>query len=150
MTKKVCDELEKALRAQRHQFINHIQVVHALIVPHGSQDRPAQTRSITFPLESNLCYDSSYEILPASHPLPSFEYHPFGRHHPGHPQLVGRRFAVRPGWPTPGRPDRFGRTVDNLPLGPTHTAAHPAGERRFWRCERPGDRDPGRDRSWRS
>lgn len=31
MTKKVCDELEKTLRAQRHQFINHIQVVHALI-----------------------------------------------------------------------------------------------------------------------
>ena len=31
MAKEVCDELEKLLRAQRHDFINHIQVVHAML-----------------------------------------------------------------------------------------------------------------------
>jgi sensor histidine kinase regulating citrate/malate metabolism len=27
----ICEELERLLRAQRHDFINHIQVVHALL-----------------------------------------------------------------------------------------------------------------------
>jgi sensor histidine kinase regulating citrate/malate metabolism len=31
MADGVCAELEKLLRAQRHDFINHIQVVHALL-----------------------------------------------------------------------------------------------------------------------
>jgi sensor histidine kinase regulating citrate/malate metabolism len=31
MADGVCEELEKALRAQRHDFINHIQVIHGLL-----------------------------------------------------------------------------------------------------------------------
>ncbi|MDT8902245.1 Spo0B domain-containing protein [Anaeroselena agilis] len=31
MAEEVCEELVRALRAQRHDFINHIQVVHALL-----------------------------------------------------------------------------------------------------------------------
>ena len=31
MAGEYCDELEKLLRAQRHDFINHIQVVHAML-----------------------------------------------------------------------------------------------------------------------
>ncbi|MBP2653296.1 MAG: hypothetical protein H6Q73_865 [Firmicutes bacterium] len=31
MVKPVCEEVERALSAQRHQFINHIQVIHALL-----------------------------------------------------------------------------------------------------------------------
>ncbi|GBG56453.1 signal transduction histidine kinase [Sporomusaceae bacterium FL31] len=29
--KEVCDELVRVLRIQRHDFINHIQVIHALL-----------------------------------------------------------------------------------------------------------------------
>lgn len=31
MDKGSCEELERVLRMQRHEFINHIQVVHALL-----------------------------------------------------------------------------------------------------------------------
>ncbi len=31
MADDICEELVKSLRAQRHDFINHIQVVHALL-----------------------------------------------------------------------------------------------------------------------
>ncbi len=31
MADGVCEELERLLRAQRHDFVNHIQVVHALL-----------------------------------------------------------------------------------------------------------------------
>jgi sensor histidine kinase regulating citrate/malate metabolism len=31
MTQETCNELEKMLRAQRHDFINHIQVIHAML-----------------------------------------------------------------------------------------------------------------------
>lgn len=31
MADAICEELERLLRAQRHDFINHIQVVHALL-----------------------------------------------------------------------------------------------------------------------
>jgi sensor histidine kinase regulating citrate/malate metabolism len=31
MSQTFCEELERLLRAQRHEFINHIQVVHALL-----------------------------------------------------------------------------------------------------------------------
>lgn len=31
MPKEICDELEKILRAQRHEFINYLQVIRAMI-----------------------------------------------------------------------------------------------------------------------
>ncbi|HWQ61987.1 MAG TPA: Spo0B domain-containing protein [Negativicutes bacterium] len=31
MADEICEEMERLLRAQRHDFINHIQVVHALL-----------------------------------------------------------------------------------------------------------------------
>lgn len=31
MSKEICDELEKLLRAQRHDFINYLQVIRAMI-----------------------------------------------------------------------------------------------------------------------
>ena len=31
MSNQVCGEIEKLLRAQRHDFINHLQVIHALV-----------------------------------------------------------------------------------------------------------------------
>ena len=31
MVDEVCEELERLLRAQRHEFINHLQVIHALL-----------------------------------------------------------------------------------------------------------------------
>lgn len=31
MAGEICEELERLLRAQRHEFINHIQVIHAYL-----------------------------------------------------------------------------------------------------------------------
>jgi sensor histidine kinase regulating citrate/malate metabolism len=31
MSQEICEELERLLKAQRHEFINHIQVIHAML-----------------------------------------------------------------------------------------------------------------------
>ncbi|MEG6585740.1 Spo0B domain-containing protein [Dendrosporobacter sp. 1207_IL3150] len=60
--KEVCDELIRLLRVQRHDFINHIQVVHALLqlgrvekALRYIEDIAKDPNMITDPLRMKVC-----------------------------------------------------------------------------------------------